>query len=317
MNFYTKQIMITRSKNFFVSVIRGLFIIAMCFIVLYPIFFMLSMSLRTSQDMFDPTVIWIPKNSTIKNFTTVIKMMDYFPKLFKSFQISFIATFLNVVICAFAGYGLARFNFKFKGLLFGLVLFSIIVPPQCVSIPMYMGYKNFDILGFGSLVGLFTGKTLTLNLINTEFVIYIPAILGAGIKSGLFIYIFRQFFRNMPKELEDAAWIDGCSITKTYFRIMIPNASSAFVVCALLSFVWYWNDYTTISMYFNEPITLSASLTMIVDVMKESAANLSEPYAMDFYKNCACLLSIIPLLILYVFVQRLFTESIDKSGIVG
>ncbi len=319
MNDRKKQILINKSRNFAVGTVRAIFLVSMCFIILYPILYMLSMSFRTVDDIFDPTVIWIPKNFVTTNFQKVFEMIDYFPRLFNSIKISLIATVINVIMCAFAGYGFARFNFKFKSLLFGCVLFSIIVPPSSISIPMYMGYKSFDFLGMGSLIGLFTGQPLTVNLLNTEFTIYVPALLGVGIKSGLFIYIFRQFFRNLPKELEDAACIDGCSILRTYFGIMVPNASSSFISCFLFSFVWYWNDFSTVTMYFNEPVTLSTSLSMIGTIMKGStfAEIGSNPYIALLYTQCACLLCIIPLLIMYIFLQRFFTESIESSGIVG
>lgn len=319
MNERKKVILRKKGVHFLIGAVRTVFLISMCFVILYPILYMISISFRTVDDIFDPTVIWIPKTFTTENFREVFKMINYFPRLFNTVKISLIATVINVAICAFAGYGFARFDFKFKAILFGCVLFSIIVPPQSISIPMYLGYKSFDFLGLGTAVGWLTGKPVTVNLLNTPFTIYVPALLGAGIKSGLFIYIFRQFFRNLPKELEDAACIDGCSIIRTYFRIMIPNSSAAFVSCFLFSFVWYWNDYSTVTMYFNEPVTLSASLSLIGTIMKGNMyANISSnPYISVFYTQCACLLCILPLLILYIFLQRLFTESIEHSGIVG
>jgi len=312
-----KQLLVNRSKNMVVGLIRAIFIVSMCFVILYPILYMISMAFRTVDDIFDPTVIWIPKTVTFDNFLKVFEMMDYFPKLVSTVQVSLIATVINVMMCAFAGYGFARFRFKFKGLLFGFVLFTIIVPPQSIAIPMYLGYKNFDFLGIGTVIGWITGTPVTANLLNSDMVFYVPALLGAGIKSGLFIYIFRQFFRNLPRELEDAACVDGCSIPRTYFSIIIPNAKSSFVTCLLFSFVWYWNDYNSATMYFNQPRTLTASLSIISDIMKSSALSSDNPFAMLLYKQCAGLLCILPLLIVYIFVQRLFTQSIESSGIVG
>ncbi len=312
-----KQRLINRSKGLAFGLVRAVFLVSMCFVILYPILYMVSMAFRTAEDIYDPTVIWIPKTFTNENFMEVFDMMNYFPRLLKTIEISIIATVINVMICAFAGYGFARFKFKFKGLLFGFVLFTIIVPPQSISIPMYLGYKNFDYLGIGTVIGWITGTPFTANLLNSDMVFYVPALLGAGIKSGLFIYIFRQFFRNLPKELEDAACIDGCSIPRTYFSIMIPNSRSSFITCLLFSFVWYWNDYNAATMYFNEPRTLSASLSIIDTLMKANMYASSNPFSMLLYKQCACLLCIIPLLIIYIFVQKLFTQSIESSGIVG
>ena len=98
---------------------------------------------------------------------------------------------------------------------------------------------------------------------------------------------------------------------------MIPNARSSFVTCLLFSFVWYWNDYNAATMYFNEPRTLTASLSIINTLMKANMYSSSNPFSMLLYRQCACLLCIIQLLIIYVFVQKFFTQSIESSGIVG
>ena len=121
-----------------------------------------------------------------------------------------------------------------------------------MATPLYLQYRNFDFLGLGTLIGWITGNYLTINLLNTPAPMMISAILGLGLRSGLFIYIFQQFFRGLPRELEDAAYIDGCSIPKTFVSVMLPNSRSAIVSCVLFSFVWYWNDYFMSSLYFSK-----------------------------------------------------------------
>lgn len=313
-----RNLLLNKGGGLVWKITRMVLLLCMSFVVLYPILYMISVSLRESADLYDPTVIWIPRNWTLENFTAVIEAMDFWPTLINTLRLSLLSTFFNISVCAVAGYGFARFKFRFRNLAFACVLVTIIIPPQNVSIPMYMQYVNFDFLGIGSLIGLFTGETPGVSLLDSELTIYIPAMLGQGLRAGLFIYIFRQFFRGMPRELEDAAYIDGCGIFKTFWRIMLPNAGSSLLTCSLLSFVWYWNDYYTMSMYFNEPKTLSVALAMLKDVLRGQGLDMyTNPYVIVTQMQAACLLTILPLLIIYIFLQRHFTESIERTGLVG
>lgn len=313
-----RQVLLSKGGTAAWSVARMVLLLCMSFVVLYPILYMISVALRESNDLYDPTVIWIPRHWTLENFTMVIEAMDFWPTLWSALRLAVISTVLSVVACSLAGYGFARFKFRLRNLAFACVLATIIVPQQNVSIPMYMQYVNFDFLGIGWLIGLFTGETVTTSLLGSELTLYIPAILGQGLRAGLFIYIFRQFFRGMPKELEDAAYIDGCGIFKTFYKIMLPNAGSSLLICLLLSFVWYWNDYYTVSMFFDDPKTLSVSLAMLKDVLRNQGLDMYvNPYVIVTQMQAACLLTIFPLLVLYVIAQRQFTESIERSGLVG
>lgn len=293
------------------SICRALFLFGMGFVLLYPLLLALSISFREQQDMLNPAVVWIPRHFTLDNIKNVIEQMDYWNALKNTLSLTFISVILQVASCAFVGYGFARFNFRCKNLLFALVIFTIIVPPQVVYIPNYLMYKDFNFFGIGSLVGLFTGKDLTVNLLNTPYVLYLPALLGVGIRSGLFIYIFRQFYRNLPKELEDAAYIDGCGYYKTFFRIILPNARTSILTVLLFSVVWYWNDYFMTSMYTSIN-TVSTALSMLA----ESSVNL-DAYIKPSLLQSGCLLVMLPLLILYLCCERFFTGGIERSGIVG
>lgn len=304
--------------NIGISFLRGIFLFSLCFVVLYPVIYMLSMSLRESSDLYDPTVIWIAKNWTISNYVEIIDTMEYGTKLFNTTYISIIATFLNVMICAIVGYGFARFRFPFKNILFGLVVFTLIVPSSTLTIPLYAQYQAFDFLGLGQVGKLFSEYAVTINLLNTPFTIFVPALFGQGIRSGIFIYIFRQFFRGLPKELEEAAYIDGCGTWKTFITIMLPNATAAIITCILFSLVWYWNDYFFTNMFFNEPITLSTTLGNLESLLRsEGMNNYVDPYSQVVQMKSACILVMLPMLLLYVFLQRYFTQAIDKTGIVG
>lgn len=312
------RLLIGRTSSRIGQLVRTVFLFCMCFVVLYPMMYMVSVSLRAPSDLYDPTVIWIPKSWTLDNYQTVINTMQYVQTLMKTVLMSALSTLLNVSVCAVIGYGFARFRFPFRNIIFGIVIFTIIVPPQNVAIPLFVQYQSFDFLGLGQLGILFTGKPFTVNLLNTPLTLYIPAALGMGIRSGLFIYIFRQFFRGIPKELEEAAYIDGCGVFRTFVRIMLINAVPAIISCVLFSFVWYWNDYFLTSMFFNDPQTLSTTLGTLQGTLRSMGMDFyANPYIIVAQMQAACVLVILPLLAIYVLLQRYFTESIDKTGIVG
>lgn len=313
-----RRVVLRQTSTAGLKLIRTIFLFCMCFVVLYPLIYMVSISFRMPSDLYDPTVIWIPKNWTLSNYTEVIETMEYFSTFLSTLLMTTVSTVLSVSTCAIVGYGFARFQFPGKNLLFGLVIFTIIVPAQSISIPLYIQFKDFDFLWLGQIGRLFTGEAFTISLLDSPLVLYLPALFGVGIRSGLFIYIFRQFFRGMPKELEEAAYIDGCGTIQTFLRIMLTNAGAAILSCSLFAFVWYWNDYFYTGMFFSNPSTLTTMLSSLSDMLRSAGKDFySNPYIIVTQMQTGCLLTILPLIILYVFLQRHFTESIDRTGIVG
>ena len=294
------------------SICRGILLFCMSFVLLYPLIYMISVAFRPQEQIFDPTVIWVPKSLTWDNIITAYKLMEYPTALKHTAILGIVSSILQVISCAVVGYGFARFKFKGKSLLFAMVIFTIIVPPQTVIIPLYIEYRFFDFFGLGRLIGLLRGEDLTANLLNTVWAFYLPAIFGVGIRSGLFIYMFRQFFRGMPVELEDAAYVDGCGPVRTFIKVMVPNAAPVFLTVFLFSLVWYWNDYFFTSMFSNQ-FTVSTVLTsrQVIDV-----ATSQREFSIA-HQQAGCLLAIMPVLTLYIFLQKYFTESIERTGIVG
>ena len=192
----------------------------------------------------------------------------------------------------------------------------ILVPSQIILIPQYMQFRYFDIIG---LIKLITGDTLTLT--DTPWTMYLPALTANGIRAGLMILIFRQFFRCLPKELEDAAYLDGCGPLRTFAQIMVPNARSSFLTVLLFSVAWYWNDYYVSSSFFtnNETIAmmvknLNTQLNLFLFNDATGQVSVREKIV---WLEAGCLLSITPILIMYVFLQKYFTEGIERSGLVA
>ncbi len=299
------------------GVFRALLLVGIGFILLYPILYMLSIALRPASEVTDPSIIWVPKHLILSNFPMILKVMKYPEPLINTVSIGIASALLSTAACAFVGYGFARFRFRERGLLFALVLFTILVPPQTLTIPMYLSYKAFDVFGILKLLNLLLGVRSSVSILDTRIVFYLPALLGMGIRSGLCIYIFRQVFRNLPRELEDSAMIDGCGALGLFLRIMVPNVTTVIVTVFLFSAVWYWNDYFSAVMYLGSKPTVATALASLRQDLKTTGVNIYDPFELVTRLQTGSLIAILPLLVVYGVAQRWFTESIDRTGIVG
>lgn len=301
---------------------RTALLIGFAYVVLYPLLNMFSNAVRPVEEMFDPEVIWIPKTFTLDNIKTALARMNILNPPFQNNAIvntillDVVSALLQVAVTAMVGYGFARFSFKGRGVLFGIVILSIVVPVNSIVIPLYLTFQNFDFFGIGTLLQLITGQKMTVSLIDTPYAFYLPALLGQGIRSGLCIFIFRQFFRGMPRELEDAASIDGCGSYRTFFRVFVPNAAPPMLTTFIFSIVWYWNDYYYSTMFLPKRSTISISLSMLQNVLNTDLTT-RDPYVQFAVMQAGALVSVIPLLIFYLIFQKHFTESVERTGIVG
>lgn len=297
------------------TIVRAFLVIGLSFILLYPLLYMISMAFRPVEQAYDPAVFWIPKSLTLENFKTAIYYMDYWTSIGNTLAVNVVSAMLQVIVCVFTGYGFARFNFKGKGLLFGLAVFTILLPPQVIIIPMSSSLAYFDFFGLGNIGRLF-GSKWTVNLLDTVLSFYLPAAFGAGIKSGLFVFIFRQFFRNLPKELEDAAAIDGCGFFQTFIRVIVPNAIAVAITAVLLSLVWYWNDYYYSSIWLTNTRPISLALSNLSGAFGMDTQN-HDPYAVITLMQAGALITIAPILVVFIALQRFFVQGVERVGIVG
>lgn len=293
--------------------------IGMIYILIYPLLMMLTRSIRIRADTYNPTVIWIPLHYTLENFSMAMKLMEYRETLLLNIRVSVFSTLLTLASCSMAGYALARYKVPLKKFWIVMVVLTIVVPPQSYLIPIFFQFRFFNFFGIGYLISLFTGSVPTVNLSSSEFSYYMVSLLGMGIRSGLGIFLFYQFFRNMPKELEDAARIDGCGEARVFLRIMIPNAQAPFLVLFILSCVWYWNDTFFSTVMMRQAPLLANKLANVgyLIQMQYSGASYGDSLADSVIKFAAALLFILPPLIMYVFAQRFFMQSIERTGIVG
>ncbi len=276
-----------------------LLISSILFVYIYPLLFMLLTSLQSMDDLMNPGVNLIPTALYLDNFVKSIKVLDYFNALKSSLFISVVPSILSVFSTSLVGYGLARFQFKGKKLVFALILVTFIVPSQVLMIPTYLMLEKIGLLG-------------------NVLAVLLPATFAQGIKHSIFILIAYQFYHSIPKVLDEAAEIDGASPLIIFFRIALPLSIPALLVSFLFSFVWYWNETFTISLYLDNYKTLPIQLSKF-------AATFEKIYPMTDYidkanrsvKMAGTLLTILPVLFVYFLLQRWFVEGIDRTGITG
>lgn len=309
-----------RLRRFITSAVRLFFLVGLSFMILYPVYVMISSSLLGSEDMFDKSVFLIPKHPAINSFRIAAAMMNYGTGLVTTLLVSLSIMLIQCVICLATGYGFGRFNFPLRNIIFAFVILTVVVPPQLYMTTLYMRFQSIDMFG---LVSLIRGEPF--NLVNQYTPLYLLALTGNGIKNGLFIYIFRQNFRNMPLELEEAALVDGAGTFKIFTRIMIPNSITTIVTVALFSFVWQYNDSFYAHLFKTENM-LSNQYQAIFDwdagAMKSLDLGLSDvdlfnPVFASSVRSAAALMIILPVLVIYLVAQRQFVQSIERSGIVG
>ena len=298
--------------------VRYLILLCFSYALLYPFVYMGVNAVKTPMDWLDPTVTWVPKSLNFDNFTVAFKYMKYWQTLWYTFLNCIIPAVISFFTCAVAGYGLARFKFKGRGLLNTIMIICIMIPDPLIMIPSYNNFRHLDFLGIFGLIYRFTGTDLRLSIIDTPFVFIIPAVLAVGIKNGLFIYIYSQFFKGLPKELEEAAWIDGAGPYKTFMNIVLPSSGASNITVLVFAIVWYWNDYYQAQIFLSskQPMSVvlsnfNTNLSLLNDIRNQFA------YSNGTLLLTCCLIAILPILIFFLIMQRKFVQSIATCGIVG
>lgn len=242
--------------------------------------------------------------------------MKYWQSLLNTGLISLMVSVLQIISCVLVGYGFARYKFPLKGLWFGAVILVILVPPSTIQSSLYLNFAYFDIFGIFSLI---TGKPL--NLLGTITPYALMCLGCMGLKSGLYIYMIRQFFRGIPKELEEAAYVDGCGKVATFVRIMLPDAKPIITSCFLFAFVWQWTDSFYSNLFLKSDFAiLSSKLANIAGALdsyldvRGIAKKATTAYSQGMIAT-GTLMVIIPLIFIYLFAQKGFVESLSQSGI--
>ncbi len=298
--------------------LRAFILIGLCFIILLPLLQKFSYAFRHPNDITDPQVIWIPGTFSTETIRIALGYLSYSESLKNSIILAAFTTVIQVMATALAGYSFAKLKFPGSEILFYIIIFTLVVPNETLDLSRYLFFLNNSFFG--------------LRLIFNTFSIYIMSAFGMGLRSAIFIFLFRQFFRNVPIELEESAEIDGAGVIRTFWSVMLPNARGAIVTVSLFAFVWQYNDY-----YFAHLFRYERTLPLLTTKLASGSGNLSavmvtsfgdllrdlgdeikdDPLFFGLITNTAALLMMLPLLISYFFVQKMFVESIERTGLTG
>ena len=284
------------------TIVLYLLLIALGFVYLYPLLFMFVTSLKSPTDLLNPMVQWVPTEIYIGNYVKAWRVLNYPTTIVSSILVSFIPSLIQAAVCSVIGYGLARYRFKGKGLIFALIMATFIIPAQNTAIPQMLTFKSLGLLG-------------------NVFAIILPALFGQGYRSAIFILIFYQTFMSLPKVLEEAARLDGASDLKVFLLVGLPAAVPAFIVSIIFSTVWYWNESYLTLMFLEGGVQ---TLPMQLAKFTQAYENLYPSGMVNIFdrlneavKLAGTFLNILPLLVMYFVLQKWFVESVEMTGITG
>lgn len=299
-------------KKFILGLFKLVIIIGICYVILGPVIGIISSSFFSDADYYNTMVYLIPQEPTLERYDLAIQYLDYGKTLGNSLLYSLSLMLIQVFVCSMVGYGFARYKFPFKNLLFGCVVIMIVIPTHTIMLPLYMTFAKFDIFG---IIKAINGEAV--NLLSTPVPMYIMTLFGCGLRSGLYIYIFNQFFRGLPKEIEEAAFVDGAGTWYTYFRIMLVNAIPSVITVAIFSMVWQYNDTFYAKLFLiSDDIVISKKISTIQATIA-NVEKIYDPKIQELYLDAGVVLVMIPVIIIYIALQKYFIEGVERSGIVG
>ncbi len=289
---------VKKSKNLLMTALQIILVVGIAYVILSPVIGIVAQSFFSDSDSANPMVFTIPMKPTLQRYIGAWTELKYPTTLLNTLIYTIGNTLFQVFICSMVGYGFARFEFPFKKLMFACVVVMIVVPSHTIMLPQYMTFQS-------------------MSLLRDSTPMYILSICGVGLRSGLYIYIFNQFFRGLPKEIEEAAFVDGAGTWYTYFRIMLVNAIPAVITVTVFSLVWQYNDmfYAKLFQIPNSQL-LSRQLSTL---QNNVAANLKilNVRIQKLYVNAGVVMTMLPILIIYLLLQKRFVEGVERSGIVG
>ena len=305
---FTKKFYIDHGGNILCHIV----LIGIIFLILFPFIQKVCTMFLSYDDLSDSTVQYIPKHFSLYTVITTIGIMDYWMTLVRPAFLSVVAAVLQTLSCTLTAYGLARFKFKGRGLVFGCVIMVLLIPPQVVMASLYMNFAHLNPLGLASLFGV--GR---IDISNGILPFILLSATAVAFKNSLYIYMLRQFFRGLPTEIEEAGMIDGSSHMGIFFRLMLPNAVPMMVTIILFAFSWQWTDN-----YYSQLFLGHSDYTVITNALiglRSYGVNIAS--FTNVFRNAiidtGIVLSILPLVIVYIFGQKFFVQGVSQSGIVG
>ncbi|MBR2987402.1 MAG: carbohydrate ABC transporter permease [Clostridia bacterium] len=299
-------------------IFRIVLLLGISYIILYPFITKIAGSFMSPEDFADVTVKLISRNPTLDTYKAIITENSYFDALFRTAGVSLVAALVQMFSCCIIAYGLAKYKFKGNSVVFFCVIFTMVVPHQILRSVMTMLFKNFDIGVFNVGIIKLLGGTPA-NLLNTYWPMVILSMTGLAFKNGLFIFMLRQFFKNIPDELEESAYIDGSGIFRTFFQIILPLSIPMMITVFLFAFSWQWTDNFYVTIFFPTVRDYATFPTIygIPSIFKSYTEAAGGSLFTSAFKNTVSLMVMAPLIVVYLFCQRYLIQGIERSGITG
>ncbi len=327
-------------SGIFLKILRFVFLLGIAYIVLFPFFSKIAGSFMSPNDFVDVTVRLIPKEFSFEIYTAILEELEYFEGFKNTLIISVVSALIQTFVCCLIGYGLAKYKFKGNAIIFLLVVLTMIIPHKTLQTAMFMRFRYFDIFGIlsffsgGASVGIdfidnilagikllkFDGGATSLKLTGTIVPLIILSLTGLGFKNGLYIFLLRQFFRGIPDSLEESAYIDGSGNFRTFIQIILPMSVPMMITVFLFAFCWQWTD----QFYVSSICQISSNkMTLMPHLIGQIPTSLKTKYSTyaswNMYtssvNNTIGILIILPLVVLYSFLQRYLVEGIERSGL--
>lgn len=314
---FKKAIFGKRTLSILWGALRSVLLIGIAYLIIYPMLITLITSFMTRADVYDPTVILIPKTINFNAYVAMWKFCDI-PQLYlNSFLTSIGFALLQMASCTVVAYGLARFKFKGNNFMFLMCIFTLMVPIQMLTSAMYFRYTAFNPM-YMFTFGEELYRIPNINLTRGWTAIGLLSATATMYRNGLFIFLLRQYFINQPKELEEAAYIDGAGPFRTFVQVMLPSALPMLVTVLLFAIVWQYNDTYYIGMLNPTAKVMatkivgagSAYVTGVLQIQGDAVLN-------SLYQSACTVMHVAPIVVLYCFGQRFFVQSIERSGMVG
>ena len=313
-------------------IFRTVLLIGITFIILYPYIKKILSSIMSISDIKDATVVLISKNPTFDQYWYILTQNGYLKAVFTTFMVSFSVALIQTLVCALVAYGLAKFKFKGNGIIFIFVIVTLMVPQEALKDSMNDFFRQFTMFEktlnplsfvFAKLQEWFGIFENGAGFTNSLIPLFTLSIFGLGFKNGLFIFMLRQFFKGVPDELEESAFVDGSSTLRTFFSIIIPISIPMLVTVFIFAFSWQWTDdfYTSLFIEAENPaFTFMSHIVRtpeaIGDMLRGELETIRNSYT-AIIAGTATILIALPLIIAYVFLQRKIVEGVERSGIVG
>lgn len=280
-----------KEKRAVKAVIYHILVFAVGLVMIYPLIWMVMSSFKPTNTIFQTAESLIPETFTFENYINGWKGFAKvtFATFFKnSLFISVVATIGTVISSAIVAYGFARFKFKGKKLLFSAMLLSMMLPAQVLMIPQYLWYQK-------------------LNWVGSYMPLIVPYFFAI---QGFFVYLISNFISGIPRDLDEAAKIDGCSYVSIFTKIILPLIKPALVTAGIFSFMWRWDDFLSALLYVNKSAKYPVSLALKLFCDPGSSSDYGAMFAMAS-------LSILPSVLIFIFFQRYLVEGISTSGLKG